>query len=246
VPSFFVDNVLQYDGDQQCIEIISSYDKIHYQQDVPIRYVHALLSLSVKTRLLTFHLSQSAQKVLLALDVANAPYQMDEIPVYGPDGKPDWFLELNPRGTVPVLICFGGAVRYSDSDVILDQIHKAVEGGKKLLPKDNATEARVGQFRGGLAEFLPIGKDAVLGGNVEKMWTKLKELDELIGGDGPYICGKDITVADCAGFPFLWRIDNEFGPVETQGCNNIRAWLDTCQENKIFANTIQPSWWWWW
>ena len=33
------------------------------------------------------------------------------------------------------------------------------------------------------------------------MFQKLKELDSTI--KGPYICGDDITIADCAAFPFI-------------------------------------------
>jgi len=47
---------------------------------------------------------------------------MEEISLYGKNGKPDWFLELNPDGTVPVLECYGGAIILPDSDLILDNI----------------------------------------------------------------------------------------------------------------------------
>ena len=71
-----------------------------------------------------------AQKAWIALEACQAPFEMKEVSLYGNNGKPDWFLELNPAGTVPVLECFGGAVVLPDSDLILDQICTgAVEGG---------------------------------------------------------------------------------------------------------------------
>lgn len=191
-----------------------------------------------------FHCNDVAQKAWIALEAAGVPYRMEEISLYGPNGKPDWFWKLNPRGTVPVLVCRGGAVIHADSDRILDEIGNDVEGGSRIVPKDNVEIERAQSFRTLLNEFLPIGKKAVLGGDKKKMWTKLKELDGLI--EGPFVCGQDITVADCAGFPFLWRIDSEYGPVENYGCNNIRSWLDTCKSNRAFSKTIQGSWWWWW
>ena len=128
--------------------------------------------------------------------------------------------------------------------MILDKIGDVVEGGSNLAPKDGRAKQQVESFRKSLNEFLPIGKKAVQGGSKDKMWKKLKELDSKIVG--PYVCGDQVTVADCAGFPFLWRIESEFGPVESHGCDNMRAWLDTCQGNPGFAKTIQGSWWWWW
>lgn len=185
-----------------------------------------------------------AQKVWIALEAANAPYDMEEISLYGPNGKPEWFLKLNKRGTVPVLVCHGGAARICDSDEILDGFGNAVENGSDIVPNDEATLEKVTEFRSTVNEFLPIAKKAVLGGNKRKMWEKLQQLDSMI--EGPYVCGDKITIADCAAFPFLWRIDSEYGPVESQGCQNMRKWLDHCKDNDAFAKTIQSAWWWWW
>jgi glutathione S-transferase len=195
--------------------------------------------------------SIAAQKAWIALDLTQAPFELEQVSLYGPNGKPDWFWKLNPKGQVPVLVCHGGAVILADSDLILDEIGNAVKGGSKIVPQDDDSMARVRDFRSTLSEFLPIAKQAVLldgggGDNKKKMWDKLKELDALMMVQGPYICGDQVTVADCAGFPFLWRIDTEYGPVEEYGCDNVRAWLDTCKNNKAFSKTIQQSWWWWW
>ena len=167
---------------------------------------------------------------------------MEEIPLYGPGGKPDWFMKLNPKGTVPVLVCRNGAMRLTDSDEILDKLGDAMPGGSILVPGDK--EEKIKEFRSRIKDFLPIGKKAVLGGSKDRMWEKLTELDSLI--EGPYICGSEATIADCAAFPFLWRIENEFGALESKGCRNIKAWLTTCEGNASFASTTRSSWWWWW
>jgi glutathione S-transferase len=143
-----------------------------------------------------------------------------------------------------VLECHGGAVILADSDLILDEIGNVVQGGSILVPDNEKTQKDVQQFRDSLSQFLPIGKIAVLGGDKEKMWTKLRELDALV--QGPYICGEETTVADCAAFPFLWRINDEFGSLGKQGCPNIQKWLGACSENPAFSKTVQGSWWWWW
>lgn len=211
-----------------------------------------------------------AQKAWIALEAAEVPYKFEQISLYGGGGKPPWFMKLNPRGTVPVLVVNNDnekeKVVLADSDLILDEMKLVMESvdtatatassSKESLvvatPGDNATGARIAAFRTALNEFLPIGKSAVLGGDKERMWSKLRELDALVdtgtSGGQCFLAGTDRpTVADCAGFPFLWRIDDEFGDHwESHGCSNIPVWLDRCKQEPAFANSVQSSWWWWW
>jgi glutathione S-transferase len=188
--------------------------------------------------------SCKAQKVWIALEVAKTPYELEEVSLYGPGGKPDWFWDLNPDGTVPVLVCHGGAVIYPDSDLALDAIESGDALGeqtKSLAAVDKKTEQLVKEWRKSISSMLPIGKKAVLGGDKGKLMTLLKEMDAKV--QGPYLCGDEITSADCAAFPFLWRLDNEFG---LKGCENLRNWLQTCKKDEAFSKTVQSSWWWWW
>ena len=178
------------------------------------------------------------------MEAAKIPYSLEQISLYGPNGKPDWFWELNPKGQVPVLVCDGGARVLADSDLILDEIGSVAESGLDIVPRGDDQIAQVKEFRAALIDFLPVGKKATLGGNKEEMVAKLRDLDELI--EGPYVCGEQVSIADCAGFPFLWRIDTEYGPVEEHGCERMRVWLDNCKSNQAFSKTIQQSWWWWW
>lgn len=185
-----------------------------------------------------------AQKAWIALEVCRAPFEMKEVSLYGSNGKPDWFLELNPAGTVPVLECFGGAVVYPDSDLILEQICQgAVEGGSVLKADDDEMEKLVQDFRSELAAMLPVGKAVVLGnkGKRDELWEILKRMDRKVVG--PWLCGDKVTIADCAVFPFLWRLENEFG---LDDCPKLKTWLSTCEKEEAFRKTIQSSWWWWW
>ncbi|KAL3942282.1 MAG: hypothetical protein SGBAC_003491 [Bacillariaceae sp.] len=203
-------------------------------------------------RFITNKMCPFAQKAWIALEASNADFTLEQVSLYGAGGKPDWFWELNPQGTVPILVVAvaegeGGASSESvlpDSDLILNEIAQ-VPGGERLIPTADpeATES-MNKFRKCLTEFLPIGKKAVLGGSKGPMWKKLKELDALVVG--PYVCGDDVTVADCAGFPFLWRIENEYGNLDAQDCPKLAKWLQTCKKTPAFSKTVQPSWWWWW
>lgn len=197
------------------------------------------------TRFVTNKMCPFAQKAWIALEVCGAPYEMQEIPLYGSNGKPDWFMELNPDGTVPVLECYGGAIILPDSDLILDHIADgAVEGGTSLKPKDEETETLVKEFRQNVAKLLPVGKAFVLGnrGKRDEVFGILKTMNDRVVG--PYLCGDKPTIADCAAFPFLWRLDNEFG-LEKE-CPKLKTWLGHCGNQDAFSKTIQSSWWWWW
>jgi glutathione S-transferase len=222
----------------------------------------------------------------------DVPYHLEEVSLYGPGGKPDWFWDLNPKGEVPILVLeqkqqqqqqqYVGNDNHKkmnsnvtvllDSDVILDEMGsvvvgrgvggdknhiKSTTGGGQLLtcpsydssPDKEDIVRKITSFRRTIKDFLPIGKRAVLGGSSKEklmMWSKLQELDSQIVG--PYVVGEDLTIADCAGFPFLWRIEQEYGRGcwTENGCVGIQQWLMECQQLPAFQNGIHRSWWWWW
>jgi hypothetical protein len=144
------------------------------------------------------------------------------VSLYGPNGKPSWFLKLNPRGTVPVLLNEDSGEVYPDSDLILDYLN---------LDKSESSLKEIESWRNVLnARLIPIGKRAVLNGS-KKSLHELKEvlLDmELLlkikyeMSEGSYVktddkpCtvwlsgGKEPNVADCSVFPFIWRLQEEY------------------------------------
>lgn len=180
-----------------------------------------------------------AQKAWIALEASHTPYEMTQISLYGANGKPSWFLKLNPAGTVPVLnvhIDNGNNIVLPDSELILDYI--ASEQNQLTNPYD--TRDNIGRWRAIIKEkVIPIGKRAVLGGSREPLYKLLTELEDHV--EGPFLCGESVTVADCCAFPFLWRIDQEFG---LEG--KLKEWLNVCENEDCFRKTVQRSWWWWW
>jgi len=210
---------------------------------------------------------------------------MREVSLYGSGGKPDWFWELNPAGTVPIVVTVtsssssvtaevdddgkeGWEEVFADSELILDAIgngrivasdtidtidtNEDKEGALLLAGKMSEEEnARVDRWRSAISDKLvPVGKSAVLGGSSSKLRSLLKEMNELVDEDGPYLVGNRVTLADCAAFPFLWRIDREFGIGGTEKENDegkLRAWLDACVNTASMKRTIPVrGWWWWW
>jgi len=179
-----------------------------------------------------------AQKSWIALEASHTPYTLKEVSLYGAGGKPAWFMKMNPAGTVPVIKTHDGNV-YPDSELILDYVH---DSSALHSQEKNIDEAKVQKWRTNISQhIIPIGKKAVLGGSKYDLFELLKELDDEV--EGPYLCGETVTVADCAAFPFLWRINDEFG---LEKGSKLKNWLEVCEETNCFKKTIQSAWWWWW
>ena len=180
-----------------------------------------------------------AQKAWIALEASGCVYEMEEVALYGAGGKPKWFLKLNPAGTVPVLSHNDYVV--PDSELILDYIaNGSIEGADKLIKMESTDISD--KWRTTIKQRVaPTGKMAVLGGGRCELMELLKEIDDDVVG--PFLCGQFVTVADCAAFPFLWRINDEFG---LDSCPKLSKWLVECGNLDAFRKTVQRSWWWWW
>lgn len=178
---------------------------------------------------------------------------MREVSLYGAGGKPDWFWKLNPQGTVPVVAVkdgSGGEDVFADSELILDAVGDGRVGGNDGLllvgGLSDEESAHVGQWRELISkQLVPVGKSAVLGESLPKLRSLLKQLNcEVVG---PYLVGEKMTLADCAAFPFFWRIDQEFGIGGNEDEEKLRAWLDACLATRSIKRTISvQGWWWWW
>jgi glutathione S-transferase len=196
---------------------------------------------AAKAQFITNKMCPFAQKAWIALETSNIPFTLEEISLYGAGGKPSWFLKLNPAGTVPVLNIktSNGQIVLPDSELILDYVAKN--------NSDNGNDdLKVKSWRESISQkVIPIGKRAVLNGGAntkEALYQLLDELEQDVDIQGPYLCGNEVTVADCCAFPFLWRIDQEFGIKD----GKIKDWLNVCQNEEAFQKTIQNAWWWWW
>ena len=173
------------------------------------------------------------------LVASSTPYTLKEVSLYGSGGKPSWFMKLNPDGTVPVLVSSDEKDIYPDSELILDHIIKVSDLHSQ---HENIDEIKVQSWRRNISQqIIPIGKRAVLSGSKSDLYDLLEKLDDDV--IGPFLCGKSISIADCAAFPFLWRINDEFG---LDNNSKLKKWLNLCSETDCFKKTVQKSWWWWW
>jgi glutathione S-transferase len=203
-----------------------------------------------KARFITNKMCPFAQKVWIALEESQIPYELQEISLYGANGKPAWFRKLNPAGTVPVLVYTSSPtnkdVVVPDSDLILDHIQQGlIEGTRNALCRSDRDDLLIKSWRKRINDMLPVGKRAVLSAAAPSQFGPLlQDMDQAIVG--PYLTGTQVTVADCHAFPFLWRLSQEKDILCMDGYKHLQAWLTLCSKRPSFQRTIQLAWWWWW
>eukprot|EP01097_Dermamoeba_algensis_P001641 TRINITY_DN1612_c0_g1_i1.p1 TRINITY_DN1612_c0_g1~~TRINITY_DN1612_c0_g1_i1.p1 ORF type:complete len:233 (+),score=32.77 TRINITY_DN1612_c0_g1_i1:129-827(+) len=139
-----------------------------------------------------------------------------EIPI-GPS-KPEWFKQVNPRGTVPVLTV--GEHVIFESSIIVEYLEEAFPtGGVPLYPKDPLLRSQVRYF---VESFICLGKAMasclfrtapdICEAEKEK-WRaciveKIRPLTGLLTlyqSRGPYFLGDQFSMAEIATIPFLDR-----------------------------------------
>jgi len=137
-----------------------------------------------------------SQRVLLTLAQKNIPYTMKLVNIVE---KPQWFLDANPEGKVPVIFYEGKWV--ADSDVITEIIEKERPESSLKTPEDRASVGST--FFGAAAKFLK-SKDP----NDDTKANLLAELnkleEDLKKSAGPFIAGDKPTAADIALAPKLY------------------------------------------
>eukprot|EP00527_Entomoneis_sp_CCMP2396_P005511 CAMPEP_0198141394 /NCGR_PEP_ID=MMETSP1443-20131203/4414_1 /TAXON_ID=186043 /ORGANISM="Entomoneis sp., Strain CCMP2396" /LENGTH=283 /DNA_ID=CAMNT_0043804135 /DNA_START=390 /DNA_END=1242 /DNA_ORIENTATION=+ len=155
------------------------------------------------TRFVTNKMCPFAQKAWIALETRQVPFEMQEISLYGANGKPDWFWKLNPQGTVPVVVVVGVGEEtntnlttkkmsnaqvccWSDSDLILDHIDDLPlrsdndNGSRKieLYPAELREDIDAWRFQIN-QELLPLGKKAVFSNSMsQELKTLLQKMED--------------------------------------------------------------------
>ncbi|CAN0069185.1 unnamed protein product, partial [Laminaria digitata] len=185
----------------------------------------------------------------IALEESSTAYDMTEISLYGSGGKPGWFMNLNPKGEVPVIVVDGEPIVGSE-----ETIDYLMQG--PLNPEER--RAISSRWRGIVNDRLKSsGKRAVFSGgstsDLASLTAVLKDLEACLAdesGDGstavggPFVCGDTFTVADASAFPFLQRVHREFGfPSE---CVRLKAWYASASRRPGVRKTIKKDFWWWW
>jgi len=161
-----------------------------------------------------------------------------------------WLYEMNPSGTVPI-IKHGDKVLY-ESLVICDYLDEAYPSEVKLMPTDPYQRALVKLLISHIGNIVPMLYQAMgKAGEKDQQDANealIKKLDFLnsemirIGQDGPYMIGKQMTMADIAFVPFLARmviVLGHFRKFEIPArLTRLIKWYETMKERESYKKTL--------
>ncbi|XP_059666193.1 glutathione S-transferase DHAR2-like [Cornus florida] len=143
-----------------------------------------------------------SQRVLLTLEEKKIPYKIHLI---NTSDKPQWFLEANPEGKVPVIKSDDKWV--PDSDVIVGIIEEN-HPDPPLSPPPELSSVGSKIFPA-FVKFLK-SKDPS-DGSEQALLDELKALDEHLKAHGPYINGENISAVDLSLAPKLYHLEVALG-----------------------------------
>ncbi|GAB1541345.1 hypothetical protein NUACC21_40160 [Scytonema sp. NUACC21] len=196
-----------------------------------------------------------AQRSWLTLLVLGVDFNYLEIEL-GKDNKTDWFLAMNPNGTVPV-IKHGETVVY-ESLVVNEYLCEVLGGDKmSLMPNDPAGRSRIRILMNRCdlkfvklsysylshkrtAQQDSIVKDDQLRTQLE---DELRFLDSAIGSTGgPYFMGKTMSLVDTAYMPFFERMSVALAhwkdfDIKSLGLQYLNTWQMVLSNQEAYQKT---------
>jgi glutathione S-transferase len=177
-----------------------------------------------------------ARTTWIALEELSIEYTVKEVGLYGAGGKPQWFLDMNPAGQVPVLEHSG--VLVVDSVTILDHLLESYPSSA-LAVASGSPSCRAARKR--IDTFLPAAKADILAGRAPEAASQALEAEMR----APFLAGAEFSAADVRALPFLARVDEEYG-LASLGCDKLAEWFVMCKRRPAFLSTVVGSPWWWW
>ncbi|XP_051116172.1 glutathione S-transferase DHAR1, mitochondrial-like [Andrographis paniculata] len=137
------------------------------------------------------------QRVLLTLEEKNVAYKTHLINL---SEKPQWFVEVNPEGKVPVIKFDDKWI--ADSDVIVGIIEEKYPNPPLSAPSEVSSVGS--KIFPSFVTFLK-SKDPA-DGSEQALLVELKALDEHLKAKGPYVNGANICAVDLSLAPKLYHL----------------------------------------
>jgi len=138
-----------------------------------------------------------SQRALLTLEEKKVPYTIHPIDV---SNKPQWFLEVNPEGKVPVIKFEGKWI--PDSDVIVKILEEKYPEPSLVTPPQFSSVGS--NIFGTFGSFLK-SKDAN-DGTEQALVAELNALEEHLKTNGPYVAGEKVSAVDLSLAPKLYHL----------------------------------------
>lgn len=198
-------------------------------------------------------LSTSSRPVMMMVADHSLAVTIEPVSLHLKENLDPAFLALNPNGTLPVLL--DGEVVLTESSVILK--HLAIRFGLSLYPQEPRAQLAVDEMVSWfatnfwayhcvlgtypkmlpeLAWLNPVTQDelAMLGAHGSRRY--LSVLDRRLAARGPFVCGRDITIADYAGIARVTLanyIDFDFSPYPA-----VQAWCARMRDRDGWATAF--------
>lgn len=188
-----------------------------------------------------------AQRTHIVLNELGLPFDITEVTGMP---KPDWYLKINPRGKVPAI-----RVPTADYSVIYESAicneflcdyASSMKQEQTLLPMNPFTRAKIRLLNDhcdnvyGKTHFTYLmnkddAKDETLRNELEDALKHYE--DALVESGGPYLLGKDFTLADLHVIPFIQRLvvtlkhwkDYE---LPSDKFPKLIEWVETCNQRE--------------
>jgi len=141
-----------------------------------------------------------SSRVLLTLEEKKVPHKRNYIDL---GDKPQWFLEKNPAGKVPVVLFTAEGKWVSDSDVIAEFIEEKCPE-PTLVPENERTKSVGSTFFGAFVKYFTNEhpeNEAELKGNLTKELESINTA--LQNSGGPFLDGSKVCSVDLALYPKL-------------------------------------------
>ena len=208
-------------------------------------------SASARVTFFTHSLCPYAHRTALALAEKGVPHKRIHVDL---SNKPRWYLDVNPRGLVPALETADGAVLTESLDLV-EFVDEAFEG-PNLAPPGREAEARrlARSFDGG---FVSAGLQFVGGGwgfsrgapdpaRRLRFARECEALGDLVDANGgPFLLGREISVADIAVYPFAERFEtaareSKRTELRDLGGDGFGRWLDAMR-SRPSVESLRPD-----
>lgn len=210
--------------------------------------------------------SPFAWRAQLALAIKGVEYESKLISVSEGEHKSDWFVEMNPRGKVPVMKD-GETVIYESSAIItyLEGKHPeppllgaGVDEATLIRRLESEIDSYVAPAVVDLIRPIIFGEGAsdetAVKASSESVHTELDLMEKALGlSDGPYLAGSAISAADISLFPFLMMLVRVIGrddiapyklgflPLKDR-YPALAGWISLIEEIPGYDETYPPHW----
>jgi len=195
--------------------------------------------------------SPNVQKIFIALEELELPYNTKLVDVWRGDQFSPEFLKINPNGKVPAIVDHDGPggkpYTVVESGAIL--LYLADKTGK-FLPKDTRKRfdviqwmmiqmTGVGPMFGQWTHFklmAPKGNDY----SVSRYATEVKRLFDLLEkrlGEVPYLGGDEYSIADIATFP--WTRNHDAQGVKWEDNPNLARWFNAISARPAVKRALE-------